>query len=167
VISTKEALLLDEERLLAWLLWLQKAILPGNRWYPVMQRYIGYIEGRVKGFGGNPAHILPSPTGAVPGWPVRGSGSRHPGGAGKGGSLGHELGKDHHLTGKIIGIIYDRFGDFEGFVLLTEEGEERVFRGREHEVEELVREAWVERFLVSVFVRSHDGEWPDAIVLRR
>jgi hypothetical protein len=67
----------------------------------------------------------------------------------------------------VIGIRYDRFGDFEGFTLLSEHGHEHHFRGREHEVEEIVKCAWVERTVVSVFVESHDSAWPAAIVLRR
>ena len=70
VISTKEKLLLSEERLLSWLLWIQKSIHVNNRWYPVLKRYIALIEGRVRGFGGDPGKILPSPIGDVPGWPT-------------------------------------------------------------------------------------------------
>ena len=41
-----------------------------NRWYPVLQRYIGYIEGRVKGLGGNPSQFAPSPWGVYGAPPV-------------------------------------------------------------------------------------------------
>lgn len=41
-------------------------------------------------------------------------------------------------SGKVNGIEYDRFGDFEGFALLTEHGEEHLFRATEINVEELV-----------------------------
>jgi hypothetical protein len=34
-------------------------------------------------------------------------------------------------------------------------------------VEELVRRAWIERTVISVFVESHDPDWPASIVLRR
>ena len=43
--------------------------------------------------------------------------------------------------GKVTGLIFDRFGDFEGFWLDTEDGR-RHFRSREKEVEELMRTAW-------------------------
>jgi hypothetical protein len=45
-----------------------------TRWYPTLQRYIDYLIGRVVSLGGNPGTILPSPVGAVPGWPGEGSG---------------------------------------------------------------------------------------------
>jgi hypothetical protein len=34
-------------------------------------------------------------------------------------------------------------------------------------VEELIRHAWTERTLISVFVESHDSDWPASIVLER
>jgi hypothetical protein len=168
VISTKEQILLSEERLLSWLLWIQKSIHVKNRWYPVFKRYIELVEGRVKGFGGDPGKILPSPTGDVPGWPVHGKGGGH----GEPGRGGHgrgqaELLEGLHYTGKVTGVIYDRFGDFEGFILLTEHGHEHIFRGREREIEDLVHRAWLERIVISVFVDDHDRWWPKSIVLRR
>ena len=41
-----------------------------------------------------------------------------------------------------MGLAFDRFGDFEGFLLLTEEGEEFSFLAREQAIEDRVREAW-------------------------
>jgi len=94
----------------------------------VLLRYLKLIEGRVSGFGGDPGKILPSPTGNVPGHELP-PGPRGPRDGRKG------------YTGKVIDLLYDRFGDFEGFTLLTEEGHEHWFRGREPEVEELIRRA--------------------------
>lgn len=154
VVSTKETLLLKEERLLAWLLWIKKFIPADNRWYPVFQRYVGQISGRVQGFGGDPGKILPSPTGTVPGM-------GHQPSPGKG--AGHR----REYTGKVDGVTYDRFGDFQGFILLTEHGEERVFAASEGKIEELVRVAWRERILITVFAERHDPHRPVSIVLRR
>ncbi|HEY0778913.1 MAG TPA: hypothetical protein VGD56_13165 [Gemmatirosa sp.] len=170
VISTKERILLSEERLLAWLLWIQQSLHVNNRWYPVLKRYIEQVEGRITGFGGDPGKILPSPIGDVPGWPVRGKGGRghHPEpGRGRHGDEDLDLLDGLHYTGKVVGIVYDRFGDFEGFVLLTESGHEHTFRGREHEIEDLVHRAWLERIVISVFVDDGDRRWPKSIVLRR
>jgi hypothetical protein len=108
VVSTKELLLYPEEGLLAWRLWIQQSEPAQNRWYPVLQRYLAQIIGRVTGFGGNPSQIAPSPTGTVP-RPK----PPHPE-PGKCEPVGREF------TGKVIGIKHDRFGDFEGFILLTE-----------------------------------------------
>jgi hypothetical protein len=139
-----------DENLLAILKWRLGLIGPGNRWYPVLLRWIGYLSGRINGMGGNASNIPPSPTGYQP--PSTGP---------------VKLVREHCYTGKVIGIRYDRFGDFEGFTILSEEGHEHWFRGREHEVEELVHRAWIERTLISVFVDSHEPHWPASIVLRR
>ncbi len=64
-----------------------------------------------------------------------------------------------------MGLIYDRFGDFEGFVLLTEEGHERSFRGHDREVEELVRIAWIQRMVIIVVVHHDAPHWPVSIIL--
>lgn len=158
LIKTKEQILFPEERLLAWLRWLLIGIPLNNRWYPVLQRYVDQIGGRVQAFGGDPTKIQPSPSGGVP----------H--------DKGHKpLDHDHacqpvgksEFTGKVIGLFHDRFGDFEGFLLLTECGEERAFRAREHQVATLVNKAWVERAVISVFVEKHEPCWPVSILIRR
>jgi hypothetical protein len=63
--------------------------------------------------------------------------------------------------------VYDRFGDFEGFRLLTEEGHERCFASREGEIEALARYAWVERIVITVVSEAHEPERPVRIILRR
>lgn len=140
-----------DENLLAILKWRLGLIGPSDRWYPVLLRYISYLSGRINGMGGNASQIPASPDGyqQQPS-PVPGKHAR-----------------ERCYTGKVIGIRYDRFGDFEGFTILSEQGHEHWFRGREHEVEELVRRAWIERNLISVFVETHDHDWPSSIVLRR
>ena len=45
----------------------------------------------------------------------------------------------HKATGKVDGVICDRCGDLEGFLLLTEEGDQRDFCSREAEIESLAR----------------------------
>jgi hypothetical protein len=121
-----------------------------NRWNLVLQRYIDQVAGRVLGFGGDPTKIPPSPKGN----PV-----------GKDG--GHPGGERTQFTGKVSGLIYDRFGDFEGFSLLTEEGYEKVFRGWERASEELVRRAWLDRYVVTVIVLKHAPHIPESIILVR
>jgi hypothetical protein len=66
-----------------------------------------------------------------------------------------------------VGVVYDRFGDFEGFDLLTEDGHEHAFYAREHAIEAIVRQAWLERMVVTVFVERGDSSRPISIVLRR
>jgi hypothetical protein len=158
VIKTKEQILFPEERLLAWLRWIQLTLPHSNRWYPVLQRYIDLIGGRVQGFGGNPGTILPSPTGNVPHPP-----KPHP----KPGDHDHDHDRRLEFTGKVIGLFHDRFGDFEGFLLLTERGEERAFKTREHQVAALITKAWQERAVISVFVGQEEPHWPATILVRR
>jgi hypothetical protein len=149
VISTREQLLEPEERLLAWLRFLAGTLPPASRWFPVWQRYLEQIAGRVTGFGGDPGKILPSPTGTVP---------HH-----------HVPPKDHQLefTGKVTGLVHDRFGDFAGFCLLTGDGREERFDSREHAVERLVTRAWAERQVITVAVLDQQPHVPVTIVVRR
>jgi hypothetical protein len=146
-ISTKQHLLFREERLYAWLLFIYNSIPQKNRWHSVVKRYLDQIAGRVRGFGGDPGSIEPSPTGDMPRKQPR-----------------HER---HHLTGKIVGVIYDRFGDFEGFHLLTEDGHEHSFHAQEHAIEAIVRQAWLERMVVRVYIEHKHSKTPLSIVLVR
>jgi hypothetical protein len=153
-ISTKEQLLFPEERLLAWLRWIQQAIPLQNRWYLVFQRYVEQIGGRVLGFGGNPSQIPPSPTGQVPG----------EGPEPEPGEEGEE--ERESFTGKIEGLIFDRFGDFEGFVLDTEDGDRKFF-SREKEIEQLAERAWRERLRITVWVETDERHRALTIIVRQ
>jgi hypothetical protein len=46
---------------------------------------------------------------------------------------------------------------------------EHEFRGNESEseIEELIFEAWIERFVISVFVEPHHPHCPTSVILRR
>ena len=143
-------LLYPQERLLAWLKWRIGVTPPASRWRPVLGRYLSLTEGLVTTLGGDPTKIPPSQTGAAPG-----KGQSHP---------PHG---EHETTGKVVGIDYDRFGDFCGFTVLSEHGRERHFHAREPRIEEVVRRAWVERSVVSVFAAEHDRDRPERLILRR
>jgi hypothetical protein len=150
-VHIKQQLLLAEERALSLLRWIAPSIPTGSRWYPVFQRYLVYVGGRVDGFGGDPGTIKPSPDGTgVPG-------------AGKG---GRDDERRRSFTGKISALHYDRFGDFHGFTLDSDDGERR-FHASEAQIEHLAREAWTERTLIRVAVELHEPTRPVAIVLLR
>jgi hypothetical protein len=150
-VHTKEVMLLQEERSLSVLRWIAPAIPTGNRWYRIFQRYLEHVGGRVSGFGGDPGQITPSPTGdGVP--PKGGTGS--PG----------EDERHVSFTGKVIELLFDRYGDFTGFRLDTEDGV-RAFHAREHQIEHLAQRAWAERILVRVAVERHAPTRPERIVL--
>ncbi len=147
VIKTKGELLLSEERLYAWLLWKLHLLPRTNYWHPIIQRYADVVRGRIIGFGGNPGSIQPSPTGD--GLPL------------------------HHIpdvggascTGKVVRILFDRFGDFEGFILLTQHGTEFQFWAREAEVEAVVRQSWRERILLTVEFEKRSPRTPISFAL--
>jgi hypothetical protein len=151
-VKPAQELLHQQERLLAWLKWRIGVTPPSNRWLPVLQRYLSLIEGLVLNLGQDPNAIPPSQVGNVPG-------ERRV-------LPGPQI-AEREYTGKVVAIHYDRFGDFCGFVILTGAGHERWFRGREHAIEELVHQAWVERTVVSVVVDEHDRDWPETLILRR
>ncbi len=138
-------LLRPEENTLAILKWRLQQMSPVYRWYPVLQRYIAYVSGRVDGFGGNSSGVKPSPIGIPP--TKKGQGGECKG-----------------YTGKVCGLVYDRFGDFDGFILDAEDGE-RKFCAREPEIECVVRRAWAERIVTTVFVEHHSPHRPASIVL--
>jgi hypothetical protein len=144
-VRTKEVLLLREERDLSVLRWIAKFIPHHSRWYPVFHRYVSQIGGRVGAFGGDPGKILPSP---------EGDGGRKP--PPHEGPEGEER---RAATGKIAGLIFDRFGDFEGFVLDTEDGE-RKFSSRERDMEELAERAWRERLRITVWTERDEPHRP-------
>ena len=160
-VTTPKVMRPFEENTLSILTWRLSQMKPGNRWIPVLERYLGYIRGRVKGVGGDPGSIKPSPWGSY-GPPGKGG---HGPGHGHGGEHGHE----HRLesTGKVTAVIYDRFGDFEGFHLLTEWGHERCYYSREAEIEALVRYAWLERVVVEVVSDRYCPDRPVNLILRR
>jgi hypothetical protein len=159
-IATPAALLPAEYDTLAIFKWRLSLMAPSNRWYPVMQRYITYVAGRIGGMGGNPILVQPSPYGA--------SGSPIPIGGGGGPPVNppphnHKSG----YMGKVEGLIYDRFGDFEGFSMEMEDGKERRFHSRKTRIEELVRYAWRDQVVITVRPEHHDARVPESIILHR
>lgn len=152
--ATDLALLKHEERLLAFFRWTLLKLTQTDRWRPVMVRYVDALAVRVKGFGGDPSTIYPSQVGAV--GPKAGSGA--------GGNLGPGSGQNEH-TGKIVELVYDRFGDFEGFILRTRKGDTRDYRSRERHVCELARWAWQARLLVTIIASNSEPAVPVRILL--
>jgi hypothetical protein len=156
-VKSMHVVLPNLERSLSILLWIKEAIPASNRWYPVFQRYLGSLALQVEALGGDPGTIIASPSGEgrkqVPG---KHHGSDQQGwGEGKWG-----------LTGKVEGIAYDRFGDFEGFLFKSEGGENRTFSGREPNMLELVKAALSARINVTVVVGRDAPHVPVTIILR-
>ena len=152
-ISSREVLLAPEGRLLSLLRWILATIPHQDRWYAPFRRYVAEIGQRFHGFGGDPGTVVADPNGL-------------PGGAGEPGQPGFPGGgKANAYVGKVSALLYDRYGDFEGFTLDTELGE-RLFKSREHTIEDLADRAWTERILVGVYTRADDPRRPERIVLK-
>jgi hypothetical protein len=173
-IQSASELLKSEERSLGFFRWVLAGMEPHNRWLPVMQRFVGEIALRVDGFGGNSGLIHASPLGLLPGrssdggWPP-GKGHdawchRHPewpwGPDGCSPWPG-EAGDD----GKIVRLIFDRFGDYEGFCLETLSGAHRTYFSRERDLADLVKWVWQARIRVTVLSRESDPRVAERIVL--
>jgi hypothetical protein len=151
-VKAKEALLPREERDFSVLRWIGEAIPERSRWQPVFHRYLELVAGRVKEFGGDPFRIHPSPTGD-------GKPEHRPPGL-------HEPGDRVPFAGQITGLVFDRYGDFEGFLLSTEDREHRFF-SHEKEIAELAARAWRERLRVTVWAERHEPHRPSVIVLHQ
>jgi hypothetical protein len=151
-VRTKEVLLFREERLYSILKWIRETVPTNSRWWKVFDRYVSQIGGRVAGFGGNPSQIPPTPDGAFH--------RPHP---------KHEPpDRERHLAyvGKIVGVAYDQFGDFEGFALKVED-EVYHFKATEHAMEKLVVRAWRHRVTVKVVVEAEDRDVPMSLIYLR
>ena len=145
-VSRAASILPAEENTLAIFKWRLQAMSPTNRWYPVLQRYVAYIAARVEGLGGDPNAIPPSLNGAP----------QEP-----------EESCDRVIqhTGKVKEVIYDCFGDLEGFILEDCCGQ-HAFKTREPQIGQIVLRACKERLRLSVFVkRGHDEKIQRLVVL--
>ena len=152
-VSTKEILLQPEERKLSIMRWIGKSIPTDSRWYLVFMRYLEQLSARIKHMGGDPSIIVADPNGS---WKKHTPKSEY-----------HHKGEEliSHI-GKICELIYDRFGDFEGFVLDTEDSLSYKFFSREHEIEDIVKLAWRERIVVSVLAKHNERHYPFKVILK-
>jgi murein tripeptide amidase MpaA len=127
-----EPLLQKLVRNLAVLRYILRAIPAADSWHPVFVRYIAQLGDQIKGLGVDPGLIPPSADDpGIPGRP-------------------HEREYDCY-TGKVSEIIFNCFGDFEGFVLETC-GECQRFKTTEKGIKDLLLRACKERLLVTVCV---------------
>ena len=167
-VSTRGALLHDEERTLSIFRHIELSIPLESRWWPVFRRLVGLHAGRVAGMGGDPTRIVPTGDGD---WrhPVKGDGhhgDHHGDGTHEHGQDGddrehgceHE-GRERHksetVRGKVASLCFDHFGDFTGFVLETYVDEMVTVLSRERRIEVLARDAWIKRAIVQVHLLPH------------
>jgi murein tripeptide amidase MpaA len=135
-VKAGEPLLQKAVRNLAVLRYIFQAIPTSDSWHPVFVRYIGQLGDQIKGLGIDPTLIKPSlDDPGLPGFPVLPPADKH---------VWH--------TGKVCEVIFDCFGDFEGFVLESCE-ERHHFKSTEKGIGHLVMTACRERLLLSVRTR--------------
>jgi hypothetical protein len=134
-VETAKTMLPPEENTLAILKWRLENMDPANRWYPVLQRYIAYIAGRVDGLGGNASQIPPSLSGA----PIIVIEKPKP------------CRETARFIGKVVEVTYDCFGDFCGFIL-SDCCEFHEFTTRERGLSEIIVRALRERLRLAVIV---------------
>jgi hypothetical protein len=158
-VSTRAQLLPGEERKLSIMRWIGKAIPSDSRWWPVFRRYLDQLTGRVQALGGDPSTIPTTGTGSWPGWI-----GHHPShGGGRGGKGDVDA---HAAIGKVTGLCYDRFGDFDGLVLEDYEGHQRRYWSRERRVERIARRAWLDRLVLVVLTEEDDDDRVAGLELR-
>lgn len=147
-VTTASRILPRETRRLAVLRHIGLAIPAGNRWRKIWDRLLDQVGDRVRGLGGDPGAVRPSPSGGEGGPDERPKDDACPGGP----KPQQEDGRDV-TTGRVSRILYDCFGAFEGFVLETCTGSQ-TFRSCERGLEAVALRACGERLKVSVW---HDG----------
>jgi hypothetical protein len=148
-VSTKQDMLAHHLRLLSALRWRADLLRPDSRWYRTFIRYVELIATKVAALGGDPWSVAPSPDGSI-----EVPGTCHD----PDDELNHDRFNDvdspDGRVGKISGLLFDHFGDFEGFVLEDHAGTSQSFFSSEPAIGDLARAAWRERQKVRVITVS-------------
>ena len=138
-------MLRPDEDALAVMKWRLERMPATNRWQPVLQRYVAYLIARIEGLGGDPNAVPASPDGA----PVDAGGTQDV----------------VTFTGKVVEVIYDCFGHFDGFVLAECCGN-KTFASRARAIAELALRACKDDLLLTVFVSRRDEGCVRKLVIR-
>ena len=165
-VSTKQDMLAHHLRLLSVMRWRAEHLRPASRWYAAFVRYVELLAAKGGALGGDPQAVPASPGGDIT-LPDKcrhgGGGSSDPFDPGGDDGCDHEPLFDggaawaHFCVGKVSGLLYDHFGDFEGFMVEGRDGALRRFFSRELAIRDLARTAWSERLVVRVVpVAMHD-----------
>lgn len=155
-VGTPATILGPELSTLAIFKWRLQQMSPANRWYPVLQRYVLYLQARVVDLGGDPDAVPPSPLGY---WETRPDGE--PGGPG-----GEPDGHGHEHTGKIDEVVYDCHGRMEGFVLTGCCRDHHTFEACDPDLEALVLQACTGGYRVTVTTSAGSPDSVHRLVVR-
>lgn len=132
-VGTPATILPAERTTLAIFKWRLQQMSPANRWYPVLQRYILYLGGRIRELGGDPDQIPASPLGYWEG----GEGAKP-----------HDTGAS--VTGRVTRVIFDCGGRVEGFVVQECCDRERTFAICDEGLADLVLRACTHGYRVTI-----------------
>jgi hypothetical protein len=144
-VSTGGRMRIPEELTLAVMKWRLAHLSPGNRWAPVLERYIKYCSARLDGIGGDSSKVPSSLT-----WkPPLPREHDHGHGQGYGYDHDHDHDHDHELCGKVVEVLFDCHGAFAGFVL-DDCCERRLVESRERGMADLALRACRENLTVCV-----------------
>jgi hypothetical protein len=123
-VSTAQLMLPEAQRSFDALSAIGATIGASDRWRPVFDRYLQTLGSRLRSTGGTTT-----------------CGDRP--------DDGHGPRSGHEVPGKVVEILYDCFGDFEGFILDCC-GTRHEFRAREHRIWRLIETAAAERLVVVI-----------------
>lgn len=190
-VSTRTDMLNYHLRLLSLMFWRLEKLDRRSRWNATLTRYVDMLVDKVRALGGIPEAIPATPDGI---FELEPAGGTPP--AGDGGADGDDGGQpspqpadednestdffepdedwlgtpgpatSHLWSGKVSSLLFDHFGDFEGFTLEDNRGRHRRFFSRESAILELARNAWAERDTVTVISVSRTDRTVVRFVLR-
>lgn len=150
-VSTKDSMLRHHMRLLSVMTWRAAQLSRKSRWYAAFSRYVELLSDKVRALGGDPFTVPATPDGAIapqPGKdPCEPQTHDHPEHCH---DHDHEAPHSDAWTGKIHALVFDHFGNFEGFVLENYSGSHQRFFSRETAIHDLAHTAWRERHVVTV-----------------
>lgn len=184
-VSTKGEMLLHHMRLLSVLRWRAETLRPNHRWYASFRRYVELIAEKVRALGGDTYSVPPTPDGNFP-LPCHDKGTSHDNNdtcwptdhssddvcdlhdtEWDKQSLGNDCkGKVGIWHGKVSGLLFDHFGDFEGFILESLAGSQRHFSSRETAIMELARTSLRERRVVIVHTVPAESHRVSQMIMR-
>jgi len=183
-VSTKADMVARHLRLLSMFRWRAEHLRTGSYWYQTFMHYLELFSKKVAALGGDINAIPTTPDGVIA--DPKDEGGNKPGddgpGTGDGGGTGDGSGdgyfepgaddwlsetnglkppggsKSRAYSGKVSGLIFDHFGDFEGFTLEAYNGAQLRFYSREGAICDLARDAWLARYVVTVITVSGNGK---------
>lgn len=186
-VSTKDDMLLHHLRLLSVTTLRVSHLSRTSRWYATLSKYLELLADKVRALGGDPYSVPPTPDGMIPQLPKgeggqtgQGPTSESPHAPTSDGAfepkdeswlwestgLDSDSSKQTLWSGKVSGILYDHFGDFEGFTLERYTGSHVRYFSRETAIHELAKAAWRERCVVTVVTSDATSRHVRRLLLR-